>query len=199
MTPQIFFRDILFADNTGEAQELFKRNFSKENQFLCLTMTVFFMELNFKDIHMLNYEITDATKQLTIARSLNGYTAPFKLIGGYRLIDNGIEPEATIQIEALGKTIHEASNGNGPVDALANVLKKGLTPLFPCLENITLVDYSAKILDSSSGTGTTVLVEITFTDKTKAWKVYASSANINAASFQVIVDGFEYAILNSVR
>ncbi|HPW51115.1 MAG TPA: alpha-isopropylmalate synthase regulatory domain-containing protein [Spirochaetota bacterium] len=148
---------------------------------------------------MLNYEITDATKQLTIARSLSGYSAPFKLIGGYRLIDNGVEPEATIQIEALGKTIHEASNGNGPVDALANVLKKGLTPLFPCLENITLVDYSAKILDSSSGTGTTVLVEITFTDKTKAWKVYASSANINAASFQVIVDGFEYAILNSVR
>ena len=80
---------------------------------------------------MLNYEIQDATRDLTIARSLDSYTPPFAIIGNYKLIDNGVEPEATVQIEADGKYIHEASTGNGPVDALARVLKKALMPLFP--------------------------------------------------------------------
>ena len=140
-------------------------------------------------------EIIDATKQLSIIKSLNLYKPPFKIINGYRLIDDGENPEATVQIEANGKSIHEASSGNGPVDALASVLKKALIPLFPKISNIQLIDYSAKILDSASGTGTIVYVEITFTDGTCAWKACSSSTNINAASFHVLLDGFEYALV----
>ena len=144
---------------------------------------------------MLNLEIHDATKELNIARSLKKYTPPFKVIGGYRLIDNGVDPEATVQIEANGRSIHEASTGKGPVDALANVLKKALTPLFPELEKVVLVDYRANILDAKRGTSTDVEVTIIFTDGEEAWKVYYLSENINAASFHVLLDGFEYAIL----
>ena len=68
-------------------------------------------------------------------------------------------------------------------------------PLFPQLSKVDLIDYNAKILDASSGAGTTVLVEIIFTDGNKAWKVYSSSTNINAASFKAIAAGFEYAIM----
>jgi 2-isopropylmalate synthase len=144
---------------------------------------------------MLNFEIHDATKELNIARSLKKYIPPFKVVGGYRLIDNGIDPEATVQIEANGRSIHEASTGKGPVDALANVLKKALTPLFPELEKVVLVDYRANILDAKRGTSTDVEVTIIFTDGEEAWKVYYLSENINAASFYVLLDGFEYAIL----
>lgn len=147
---------------------------------------------------MLNFEIKDATKSLNISRALNNYKAPFKAINGYRLIDNGISPEATVQIEADGKNIHEASNGNGPVDALANVLKKALTPLFPDLDKVKLIDYRANILDSKRGTSTDVEVTIIFTDGIDVWKVYSLSENINAASFQVLIDGFEYAILKNI-
>ena len=144
---------------------------------------------------MLNYEIEDATRALTIARSLESYAPPFKIIDGYRLIDNGIEPEATVQIEADGRYIHEASTGNGPVDALARVLKKALTPLFPEIEKVKLIDYRANILEAKRGTATDVEVTIIFTDGKKVWKVYSLSENINAASFRVLLDGFEYAIL----
>ena len=143
---------------------------------------------------MLNLTIKDATKALTIARSLKTYKSPFKVIDGYRLIDNGIEPEATVQIEANGRYIHEASTGSGPVDALANVLKKALKPLFPELEKVKLVDYNANILDAKRGTGADVEVTIIFTNGEKLWKVYYLSENINAASFHVLLDGFEYAI-----
>ncbi len=143
---------------------------------------------------MLNYEIIDATVALNIARSLDRYTAPFKIIDGYRLIDNGIDPEATVQIEADGRYIHEASTGDGPVDALARVLKKALTPLFPELTGVKLIDYRANIMDAKRGTATEVEVTIIFTDGKGVWKVSALSENINAASFRVLLDGFEYAI-----
>lgn len=144
---------------------------------------------------MLNYEIEDASKILAVARSLKKYKAPFRVVGGYRLIDNGIDPEATVQIEANGRVIHEASNGAGPVDALANVLKKGLTPLFPMIGQIKLVDFHADILDAKRGTSTDVEVTIIFTDGTEIWRVHSLSENINNASFHVLVDGFEYAVL----
>ncbi len=144
---------------------------------------------------MLNYEIEDASKILAVARSLKKYRAPFRIVGGYRLIDNGIDPEATVQIEANGRVIHEASNGAGPVDALANVLKKGLTPLFPMIGQIKLVDFHADILDAKRGTSTEVEVTIIFTDGTDIWRVHSLSENINNASFNVLVDGFEYAVL----
>jgi len=144
---------------------------------------------------MLNFKIHDATRDLTIARSLKTYTPPFKIVGGYRLIDNGIDPEATVQIEADGRYIHDAATGDGPVDALANVLKKALTPLFPEIDRIKLIDYRANILDSRRGTATDVEVTILFTDSEDVWKVYYLSENINRASFHVLLDGFEYAIL----
>ncbi len=144
---------------------------------------------------MLNYEIEDATKKLAIARSLKKYKSPFRIVGGYRLIDDGVEPEATVQIEASGRVIHEASNGCGPVDALAAVLKKGLTPLFPELDEVKLIDFHADILESRRGTSTDVEVTIIFTDGTEIWKVHSLSENINAASFNGLVDGFEYAIM----
>ncbi|MBN1497188.1 MAG: hypothetical protein JXA07_10500 [Spirochaetes bacterium] len=144
---------------------------------------------------MLNHDIEDASKTLAIARSLKKYRPPFQIVGGYRLIDNGVEPEATVQIESRGRVIHEASTGNGPVDALASVLKKGLTPLFPELLKVKLVDFRAVIMDSKRGTSTDVEVTIIFTDGVDVWRVHSLSANINAASFNVLVDGFEYAVL----
>jgi 2-isopropylmalate synthase len=146
---------------------------------------------------MLNYDIEDASKVLAIARSLKKYRAPFRIVGGYRLIDNGIDPEATVQIEANGRVIHEASNGAGPVDALANVLKKALTPLFPVIGQVKLVDFHAVILDSKRGTSTDVEVTIIFTNGNEIWKVHSLSENINVASFNVLADGFEYAILKN--
>ena len=144
---------------------------------------------------MLNYKVEDATEKLTIARSLDRYIPPFKIMGEYKLIDNGIIPEATVHIEANGEIIHEASNGDGPVDALANVLRKALAPLFPEIKNVKLVDYQANILDAHRGTSTEVEVTIIFTDGEELWEVYAMSENINYASFRVLADGFEYVIL----
>lgn len=70
-------------------------------------------------------------------------------------------------------------------------------PLFPEIDSIKLVDYRANILEAKRGTATEVEVTIIFTDGNTVWKVNALSENINAASFYVLIDGFEYAILRT--
>ena len=148
---------------------------------------------------MVTVHIEDATKALNSLRSLKNYAPPFAIVGGYRLIDDGERPEATIILRANGREMHEAATGVGPVDALAKVLKKSLTPLFPELVDVRLVDFSSQIFDPQSGTEARVEVQITFSNGRKIWRVQAFSENINKASFLALVDGFEYAILLASR
>jgi 2-isopropylmalate synthase len=141
-------------------------------------------------------DIRDGTKELNILRSLDGYKSPFEVVGTYRLIDDGLRPEATVIIRTEEKEMHEASTGVGPVDALANVLKKSLTSIFPVIQGIKLVDFSSRIHESKTGTAAQVEVSIIFTDGSVIWSVAAISPNINMASFIALLDGFEYAILS---
>jgi 2-isopropylmalate synthase len=141
--------------------------------------------------------IKDATKILNLLRSMSGYKPHFEILGNYRLIDDGIRPEATIMLRANGVEMHEADTGAGPVDALAKVLKKSLKSIFPEVDEIQLIDFSSRIFDPGAGTAASVEVEILFSNGKEAWKVRAFSENINRASFLALVDGFEYGILIS--
>jgi len=142
-------------------------------------------------------DMRDATKELNILRALEYYKSPFEVVGTYRLIDDGLRPEATVIIKTADKEMHEASTGVGPVDALANVLKKSLSSIFPVIQGVKLVDFSSRIHDAKTGTAAQVEVSIIFTDSKEIWNVTAISPNINMASFIALLDGFEYAILSS--
>lgn len=139
--------------------------------------------------------VIDATKDLNILRSKRDYKPLFEVVGTYRLIDDGLRPEATVIIRTKRKQMHEASTGVGPVDALANVLKKSLSSIFPVIQEVKLVDFSSRIHDTRSGTSASVEVNIIFSDGEAVWSVVAISENINMASFVALIDGFEYAIL----
>ena len=146
---------------------------------------------------MINLDIKNATETLNVLRSKRGYVAPFEIIGQYRLIDTGGAPEATVILRAHGREMHEAETGAGPVDALAKVLKKSLRTIFPVIGRVKLIDFKSRIFDSKTGTAAKVEVEIIFSDAKDVWRVTAFSENINKASFLALIDGFEYAIINS--
>jgi 2-isopropylmalate synthase len=141
--------------------------------------------------------IKDASKILNLLRSMADYRPHFEIIGNYRLVDDGVRPEATIMLRANGKEMHEADTGVGPVDALAKVLKKSLKSLFPEIDEVKLIDFSSRIFDPGAGTAAGVEVEILFSNGHDGWRVKAFSENINRASFLALVDGFEYGILIS--
>ena len=141
------------------------------------------------------FDMRDATRELRILRSRSAYKSPFQVVGTYRLIDDGLRPEATVIIKTDRRKMHEASTGVGPVDALANVLKKSLSSIFPGIDTVKLVDFSSGIRDSKSDTSAKVEVTIVFTNGNEVWSVVAISENINKASFFALLDGFEYAVL----
>ena len=141
--------------------------------------------------------VKDATRILNLRRSMADFKPHFEIHGNYRLIDDGIRPEATVMLRANGIEMHEADTGAGPVDALAKVLKKSLKSIFPEVDQIKLIDFSSRIFDPGAGTAASVEVEILFSNGREAWRVRAFSENINKASFLALVDGFEYGILVS--
>jgi hypothetical protein len=143
---------------------------------------------------MPDLNVIDATAELKLIRFLDDYTPPFKLIGTYRLIDDGVRPEATVTLRAGDQEMHEADLGVGPVDALANVLKKSLGQLFPDIAKVRLLDFNVRLIEGNIGTSSQIEVDIVFSDGKSLWKVSSVDDNVNLASFQALLDGYEYAI-----
>ena len=50
------------------------------------------------------------------------------------------------------KLLHTAAEGNGPVNAMDNALRKALVGYYPQIANFHLSDYKVRILDSDHGT-----------------------------------------------
>ena len=90
----------------------------------------------------------------------------------------------------------EVSEGDGPVDALANALKKALVPSHPQLSNLQLIDYKVRILDPEAATRAATRVMIEFNDVVTGskWTTVSVDRNIISASLNALVDGFEYAL-----
>jgi len=144
-------------------------------------------------------EVINVNRELTILHALKDYEPPFRILRNFHLVDDGTEPEATIVLWAGGREIHEADTGVGPVDALANTLKKALKPAFSFIDEVKLIDFSARIYESRLGTRTSVEVTVLLSDGNKVWKVSEASQNINQASFCALAGGYEYAILQRRR
>jgi 2-isopropylmalate synthase len=77
--------------------------------------------------------------------------------------------EATVKVKVGGQIFHTASEGNGPVNALDLALRKAILQFYPQLEQISLVDYKVRILDSHAATGAIVRVLIESTDGHTTW------------------------------
>lgn len=103
--------------------------------------------------------------------------------------------EATIKMVVKdSEKIHIVSEGDGPVNALDAALRKSLIPHYPLIENIRLIDYKVRVLNSKSGTASKVRVLVeTMNIKTKEkWGTVGVSENIIEASFEALIDSIEY-------
>jgi 2-isopropylmalate synthase len=95
----------------------------------------------------------------------------------------------------------EVGEGNGPVNALANALMKALEPVHPTLRSVELNDYKVRILNPDSATGAAVRVMIEFRDtrRDKTWTTVSADTNVISASFNALIDGLEYALLDDAE
>lgn len=113
-----------------------------------------------------------------------------------RVLDNDSENMNDLHADRL-----EVSEGEGPVDALANALKKALVPSYPALARTSLIDYKVRILDPESATraATRVMIEFKDDDTGVQWTTVSVDRSVISASLNALVDGFEYALKDLVE
>jgi 2-isopropylmalate synthase len=92
------------------------------------------------------------------------------------------------------------AEGNGPVNALDTALRKALTPAYPVLEELQLVDYKVRILTPNEGTKAVTRVMIESRDEAGArWSTVGVSANVIDASFNALHDAICYRLYRADR
>ncbi len=144
-----------------------------------------------------HYEDADGSLAVLISRIRAERRDLFEL-GGFKVMihkdSSDEEPvsEASIKVRVGGQMEHTAAEGNGPVNALDNALRKALEKFYPDLKKTVLADYKVRVLDGLDGTRAKVRVLITTKDETSSWNTVGVSTNIIEASWKALVDGLVY-------
>ncbi|UCC95809.1 MAG: citramalate synthase, partial [Candidatus Omnitrophota bacterium] len=146
-----------------------------------------------------HFEAAEGSFKLLLQKVFKKYKRFFELLG-FRVIvekreDNRLISEATIKLKIKGKLEQTAAEGDGPVNALDNALRKALQNFYPTLSQAHLTDFKVRVLDAKSGTAAKVRVLIESQDKEENWSTIGVSENIIEASWQALVDSIEYKLL----
>ncbi len=153
-------------------------------------------DLEHKGYH---FEAAEASFELLMKRALKKYKKFFEL-EGFRVViekrsDKKITSEAIIKVKVKGIKEHTAAEGDGPINALDNALRKALKDFYPALSKMHLSDFKVRVLDEKSGTASPVRVLIQSQDEGDNWSTIGVSENIIEASWQALVDSVEYKLL----
>jgi 2-isopropylmalate synthase len=145
-------------------------------------------------------EGAEASVSVMLQQLQQDYKPPFELIDFMVVVENrqgrGMLAEATVKVRVGEQVVHTAAEGNGPVSALDQALRKALVDIYPGLNHVKLADYKVRILDSENGTGAAVRVLIDTRNGKRRWSTVGASTNIIEASWRALSDSLEYALLN---
>jgi 2-isopropylmalate synthase len=100
-----------------------------------------------------------------------------------------------IKLKVKGVREHTAAEGDGPVNALDNALRKALKDFYPALSRMRLSDFKVRVLDEKAGTAARVRVLIQSQDEADTWNTIGVHENIIEASWEALVDSVEYKLL----
>ncbi len=145
------------------------------------------------------FEAADGSLELLMKKSMGKYKRFFDL-EGFRVIvekreDGRLISEATIKLKVQNIEEHTAAEGDGPVNALDNALRKALEGFYPALAKMHLSDFKVRVLEEKAGTAARVRVLVQSRDEKDTWSTVGVSENIIEASWDALVDSVEYKLL----
>ena len=147
------------------------------------------------------FEGADASFQLLVPQRLQALTPFFELLYYHIYTDysDGSDrgASATVKVRVGGQIQLMAAEGNGPVNALDQALRKALEIFYPVLSQVKLTDYKVRVLDSKSATAAGVRVLITSTDGEDTFTTVGVSGDVVAASWKALEDSMEYLLLKT--
>ncbi len=153
-----------------------------------------------KDLEHQGYQFegAEASFELLVRRSIGEHKKFFDL-EGFRVIvwkdqQGQMFSEAIIKLSVNGQKEHTAAEGDGPVNALDNALRKALDKFYPALKEMSLTDFKVRVISAKSGTAAKVRVFIESKDNKDEWGTVGVSENVIEASWQALVDSIEYKL-----
>ncbi len=149
--------------------------------------------------HGYAFESADASFKLLVQKVLKKHVPFFELQGFSVVVQkkdaaSKATTTATIKVRVKGKTELTAGEGDGPVDALNDALRKVLHRFYPAIDSVVLQDYHVRILNPETATQATTRVLIDSTDGRERWGTVGVSENIIEASWEALVDSVEYKL-----
>ncbi len=162
------------------------------------------------------FETAEASFELLVRKIIGRHSSFFDL-HHYRVeivrngtsLAAGVDPgvvisEATVKVR-VGQTVrHEVAEGTGPVGALDAALRKALLPTYPMLTRLHLADYKVRVTSSAAEADAVVRVVIEFrrelaggaeSGNFEHFGTVGVSGNVIDATWQAIVDAYEYHLL----
>lgn len=146
------------------------------------------------------FEDADASLEILMRKDTDDVEIPFELEALHIIIEKNdnaglAHTEAVIKLRVGERIEHTAAEGNGPVNALDNALRKALLQFYPQLAETKLSDYKVRVVDAGEGTSAKVRVLIETKDGESEWSTVGVSENIIEASWQALVDSIVYKMM----
>jgi 2-isopropylmalate synthase len=156
------------------------------------------------------FEAADASFELLVRKSAGVLPKWFDLEGYRVVIERAAPPdqhgadqyradrsEAIVRLLLGTDRVVAVGEGVGPVHALDQALRRGLSEVYPALAGIHLVDYKVRILDGRAATSAVTRVMLTSADADGEWTTVGVSDDIVTASWEALADGIVYGLLRA--
>jgi 2-isopropylmalate synthase len=104
--------------------------------------------------------------------------------------------EAVVKLTIDGQSVLSVAEGQGPVNALDNALRKDLGKFQTQIDDLELVDYKVRILNGGTEAITRVLID-SIDREGNRWTTVGVSDNIIDASFQALLDSINYKLMRA--
>lgn len=158
-----------------------------------------------KDLEHQGYQFEGADASLELLlRQANGDMKELFVFESFKMLvektaDRPVVSEAFVKLKIDGVSVYTAAEGNGPVNALDNALRKALITYYPGLKDMHLSDYKVRVLDDKDATASKVRVLIESRDYHNSWNTVGVSSNVIEASWEALVDSIRYALLGQTK